>query len=269
MATRTPPETSPGSRGWPVQLNPFRNRHPSESTREELARRARIREVVFGMQDGLLTTTGLTTGVATATAGAAVAHTTILIAGLAGALAGMVSMGSGAYLAAVAERDLNRAAIRRERAELASQPQEEHEEMVAILMARGVPPATAEDLSRELARFPILWEETHIEKELGIPSEGGAEPSHDALTMAVTFLVGAVVPIVPYTALTGAPAVVLSLTVSALALLAVGVAKSLVVGHSVWRGAGQVLGIGCAAALAGYLLGVLMPHVFGLRLPPA
>ena len=268
MVRRTSPDVEPARAGRAQALNPFRVRHPTETTREDLARRASIREVVFGMQDGLLTTLGLTTGVATATAGAAVSHTTILIAGIAGALAGMVSMGTGAYLAAVAERDLKQGAIHQERAELENQPQEEHEEMVAILVESGVPAATAEGLSRELARFPRLWEQTHIEKELGIAGTDQENPVRDALVMWVTFLVGSVVPIVPYVALSGIAAVLLSLGLSALALGAVGAAKSKVVGHPLWRGAVQVMGVGCAAALAGYILGVLMPHVFGLRLPP-
>ncbi len=239
------------------------------SERDELARRAGIREVVFGVQDGLLTTLGLTTGVATATAGAALAHTTILIAGLAGALAGMISMGTGAYLATSAEHDLNRAAIHRERRELLSQPEAEREEMVAILMARGVPLEVAGELTESLARYPKLWEETHIEKELGIASDPESTSVKDGLVMAGTFLIGAVVPILPYVLLTGLPAVVGSLTLSAIGLLGVGVMKSAVVGQRLVVGGLQVLGVGTAAALAAYLLGVLLPHAFGLRLPPA
>ena len=239
------------------------------SERSELARRAGIREVVFGVQDGLLTTLGLTTGVATATAGAAVAHTTILIAGLAGALAGMISMGTGAYLATSAEHDLHRAAIQKERGELQAQPAAEHAEMVAILMARGVPAKAAEDLSGTLARYPKLWEETHIEKELGISSESESTSIQDGLVMAGTFLVGAILPIVPYILLTGVPAVVSSLVLSAAGLLGVGLMKASVVGQRLLLGGLQVLGVGTAAALAAYLLGVLLPHVFGLRLPPA
>ncbi len=224
--------------------------------------------MVFGVQDGLLTTLGLTTGVATATAGAALAHTTILIAGLAGALAGMISMGTGAYLANSAEHDLNRNAIRKERGELLSQPEAEHAEMVAILMARGVPLEAAGDLSETLSRYPRLWEETHIEKELGISSELEATPIHDGLVMAGTFLVGAVVPILPYLVLTGLPAMVGSLVVSAIGLLGVGLMKASVVGQRRLLGGLQVLSVGTAAALAAYLLGVLLPHAFGLRLPP-
>ncbi len=248
-------------------LHPFSGSITAE--REALVRRAGIREVVFGVQDGILTTMGLTTGVATATAGAAVAHTTILIAGIAGALAGMVSMGTGAYLAGCAERDLKHAAIHKERGELKSQPVEEHAEMVAILMDRGVPQETADELSSALAQYPRLWEETHIEKELGISSDPQDSPGRDGLVMAGTFLIGAVVPILPFILLTGLPAVIGSLALSAVALLMVGVGKARVIGQRLLVGGAEVLAVGTAAALAGYVLGVLLPHLFGLRLPPA
>jgi len=261
--------TSPQKKRAGSLRNPFAAGADAESEREALARRSGIREVVFGVQDGLLTTMGLTTGVATATAGAAVAHTTILIAGLAGALAGMVSMGTGAYLAGCAERDLKRAAIHKERGELESQPVEEHEEMVGILMARGVPAATAEELSRSLAQYPQLWEETHIEKELGLSSNPHDSPVRDGLVMATTFLLGAVIPIVPYLLTGGLGAVLWSLLLSAVVLVGVGMGKAAVIGQRLATGGAQVLGVGGAAALAGYILGVLLPHVFGLRLPPA
>lgn len=239
------------------------------SEREELERRAGIREVVFGVQDGLLTTLGLTTGVATATAGAALAHTTILIAGLAGALAGMISMGTGAYLGATAERDVRSAAIRKERAELASMPAEEHAEMVAILADRGVPHEAASSLADALSRFPRLWEETHIEKELGITADADSNGVRDGLVMSGTFLLGAVLPIIPYVFLAGTPAVVGSLLLSAAGLLGVGVMKAEVVGQRRLVGGMQVLLVGGVAALGAYLLGVLLPLAFGLRLPAA
>lgn len=241
----------------------------SGSERERLARRTGIREVVFGVQDGLLTTLGLTTGVATATAGSVVAHTTILIAGLLGALAGMVSMGTGAYLATTAARDLKHQAIHKERGELEAQPDEELSEMVAILAERGVPVDEATDLARTMARYPQLWEETHIEKELGISSQIRDTPVRDGFLMAGTFLLGAVFPVLPYIFMTGLSAVLVSLALSGLGLAAVGVLKAAVTGQRLWLGGAQVLLVGGAAALVGYLFGVLLPHAFGLRLPPS
>ncbi|MGH7612372.1 MAG: VIT1/CCC1 transporter family protein [Candidatus Dormibacteria bacterium] len=237
--------------------------------RERLARRAGIREVVFGVQDGLLTTLGLTTGVATATAGAAVAHTTILIAGLVGALAGMISMGTGAYLATSAARDLKHAAIHKERDELESRPEEELVEMVAMLRDRGVPDEDAQKIASALARHPRLWEETHIEKELGIPSQLQDRPVKDGLLMALTFVLGATFPVLPYILLSGVAAVITSLVLSAVGLVVVGLLKSAVIGQRLYVGGFQVLLVGAAAAVGGYVLGVLLPHLFGLRLPGA
>lgn len=240
-----------------------------DSERERLARRTGIREVVFGVQDGLLTTLGLTTGVATATAGSVVAHTTILIAGLLGALAGMISMGTGAYLATSAARDLKHQAIHKERGELETKPQEEMDEMVAILAARGVPQQEATQLATAIARYPQLWEETHIEKELGISSQLRDTPVRDGFLMAGTFVLGAIIPILPYIFMTGLPAVLVSLLLSGLGLTAVGVLKAGVTGQRLWVGGAQVLLVGSGAALAGYVFGVLLPHAFGLRLPTA
>ncbi|MCL4532174.1 MAG: VIT1/CCC1 transporter family protein, partial [Actinobacteria bacterium] len=87
--------------------------------------------------------------------------------------------------------------------------------------------------------------------------------------MAATFLLGAVVPIVPFIFLTGGWAIGLSLGLSAVALLLVGIGKAWIIGQRLVVGGAQVLGVGAAAALAGYILGVLLPHLFGLRLPAA
>ncbi|MGH7641359.1 MAG: VIT1/CCC1 transporter family protein [Candidatus Dormibacteria bacterium] len=235
--------------------------------RERLARRTGIREVVFGVQDGLLTTLGITTGMATATAGSTIAHSSILIAGLLGAIAGMFSMGTGAYLATSAARALKHQAIHKERAELSANPEEEMSEMVTILATRGVPQEEARRISAELARHPQLWEETHIEKELGISTDLRDAPVQDGLLMSGTFLLGAILPILPYIFLVGVPAVAAALAVSAVALAAVGVLKAAVTGERLWLGGAQVLLVGGGAAIAGYLVGIVLPRAFGLHLP--
>ncbi len=233
--------------------------------RERLARRAGIREVVFGVQDGLLTTLGLITGIASATAGG---RPTILLAGVVVALTGMVSMGTGAYLGGVSERDLKAAAIRKERHELSTQPEEEHGEMVAILQRSGVPHVQAQELARALAAYPRLWEETHIEKELGIPSQLPDAPIGDGIRMGATFLLGAIPPIVPYAVLTGAAAFATSLAVSAVVLAVLGLVKGRITSSNALRSGAQVLAVGAAAALTGYVLGVILPRVLGLHIPP-
>lgn len=249
------------------QRTPPSHPHPTFSQPAPcLARRAGIREVVFGVKDGLLTTLGLTTEVATETAGAAVAHTTILIAGLVGSLAGMISIGTGAYPATTAARELKHAAIHKELGELETKPEEGLREMSGILEERGVPRSEATQLAETMAGYPQFWDETHIEKELGITSQLQDNRAQDGLLMAGTFLLGAVFPVLPYVFLTDLPAVLLSLLLSALGLAAVGLIKSAVTGQRLWVGAAQVLLVGTGAALAGYLLEVLLPHALGRRL---
>jgi VIT1/CCC1 family predicted Fe2+/Mn2+ transporter len=130
-----------------------------------------------------------------------------------------------------------------------------------------VPPEEATQLAKSLARYPTLWEETHIEKELGISSQLRDAPVRDGFLMAGTFLLGAIVPIIPYIFMTGLPAVLVSLLLSGIGLTAVGVLKAAVTGQRLWFGGTQVLLVGSGAALAGYVFGVLLPHAFGLHLP--
>ncbi|HVA20691.1 MAG TPA: VIT1/CCC1 transporter family protein [Candidatus Micrarchaeia archaeon] len=233
--------------------------------RARLARQGGIREVVFGVQDGLLTTLGLVTGIASATSGG---RTTILLAGVVVALTGMVSMGTGAYLGGTSERDLKAAAIRKERLELSTDPEEEHGEMAAILHRSGVPVAQAHELARALAAYPKLWEETHIEKELGIPSQLPDAPVADGVRMGATFLLGAIPPIVPYALLTGTAAFATSLAVSAVVLAALGIVKGRITSTGLARSGAQVLAVGAAAAATGYVLGVILPRLLGLHIPP-
>jgi VIT1/CCC1 family predicted Fe2+/Mn2+ transporter len=87
--------------------------------------------------------------------------------------------------------------------------------------------------------------------------------------MAGTFLLGAILPILPYIFMTGLPAVLVSLALSAVGLATVGLVKSAATGQRLWVGGAQVLLVGTGAALAGYLFGVILPHAFGLHLPTA
>ncbi|HUY23754.1 MAG TPA: VIT1/CCC1 transporter family protein, partial [Candidatus Saccharimonadales bacterium] len=100
-------------------------------------------------------------------------------------------------------------------------------------------------------------------------SQLGDTPVRDGFLMAGTFLLGAMLPIIPYIFMRGLPAVIAALAISAVALLGVGLIKARVTGQRLWVGGGEVLLVGTGAAVAGYLFGVLLPHAFGLRLTPA
>ena len=162
--------------------------------RWRVARLGRLREVVFGAQDGLLSTVALVTGVAVAVEN----QTTVLVAGLAAALPGMLSMATGAFLGSRAEQDVQRAEIAREAQELEDNPAEELAELVVLYQREGKTYQEARHLADEIAEDKELWLRTLVEKELGISPDDTSSPMKDALTMGVAFILAAFVPIMPH-----------------------------------------------------------------------
>ena len=140
--------------------------------RWRVARLGRLREVVFGAQDGLLSTVALVTGVAVAVEN----QTTVLVAGLAAALPGMLSMATGAFLGSRAEQDVQRAEIAREAQELENNPAEELAELVVLYQREGKTYQEARHLADEIAQDKELWLRTLVEKELGISPDETSSP---------------------------------------------------------------------------------------------
>ncbi len=226
--------------------------------RFRVANLGRLREVVFGAQDGILSTVALVTSVAVAIGDGA----TILVAGLAAALAGMISMATGAYLGSRAEQDVQQAEIAREARELAENPAEELAELVVILQREGKSFAEAYSLATEIAQDKDLWLSTLVEKELGISPEATTNPMKDALVMGASFVVAALVPILPYLFLAGRLAIGVSVASALVALFALGMGKGRLVRKSPVLQGLEILGIGAASAAVGFVLGDLIPRMF-------
>lgn len=227
--------------------------------RQRIANLSHIREVVFGMQDGLLTTLGVVTSVAGATSD----NSTVLVAGFAEAIAGALAMAAGEYQASQAQQDLHAAEIEKERQELEENPVGEHHELRVIFQREGLSRDSAEEVTQLLAQHPELLFRTHVEKELGLRVEEFQTPWRNGLVMGVSFIVSALVPIVPYLFLAAIPALVVSVVLTILALFGIGVGKASVSQRSYWRSGFEVVAIGLAAAVATYLLGTLVPRAFG------
>ena len=132
--------------------------------RWRVASLGRLREVVFGAQDGILSTLALVTSVAVAVDQTSI----VLVAGLAGGLAGMISMATGAYLGSKAEQDVRQAEIAREAAELETKPAEELAELTVIFQREGRSYDEARHLADDISQDKNLWLSTLVEKELGI-----------------------------------------------------------------------------------------------------
>lgn len=217
----------------------------------------RLREVVFGAQDGILSTLALVTSVAVAVD----QTSTVLVAGLAGALAGMISMATGAYLGSRAEQDVKRSEIAQEAAELEANPAEELAELTVIFQREGRSYEEARHLADEIAQDKDLWLRTLVEKELGISPDETSNPMKDAFTMGASFVLAAFVPIVPHMALDGWTAIGVSIAAALVGLFVLGVGKGRLVQRSPILQGLEILGIGAVSAVIGYGLGDGIPRL--------
>jgi len=164
----------------------------SRHTHRETHRTSRIgwlRAAVLGANDGVVSTASLMVGVAAANA----SHNALLLAGVAGLVAGAMSMAAGEYVSVSSQSDTENADLARERAELVAQPEHEHQELAGIYVERGLDPALAKEVARQLMEHDDLG--AHARDELGIHELTSAKPVQAAFTSALTFSVGAVLPL--------------------------------------------------------------------------
>ena len=229
-----------------------------DQERWRVARMGRLREVVFGAQDGLLSTVALVTSLAVAVDN----QTTVLVAGMAGALPGMISMATGAFLGSRAERDVQRAEIWKEAQELDANPAEEFAELVVLFQREGMTYHEARQMADEISQDRDLWLKTLVEKELGISTEETTNPVKDALVMGLAFIAGAAIPLVPHFFLTGGTAIGVSVGATLAGLFALGLVKGRMVERSPLLQGLEILGIGTLSAGVGYALGELIPRLF-------
>jgi VIT1/CCC1 family predicted Fe2+/Mn2+ transporter len=164
----------------------------SRHTHRETHRTSRIgwlRAAVLGANDGIVSTASLMVGVAAANAG----HNALLLAGVAGLVAGAMSMAAGEYVSVSSQSDTEQADLARERAELLAQPEHEHQELAGIYVERGLDPDLAAEVARQLMEHDDLG--AHARDELGIHELTSAKPVQAAFTSALTFSVGAALPL--------------------------------------------------------------------------
>jgi len=144
---------------------------------------------VLGANDGIVSTASLLVGVASAHA----AHADVLVAGVAGLVAGAMSMAAGEYVSVSSQADTERADVERERRELAANDEYEHQELAAIYVGRGLEPSLAKQVAAQLMAHDALG--AHSRDELGLFDALSARPIQAALASAGTFAVGAAVPL--------------------------------------------------------------------------
>lgn len=193
-----------------------------------------LRAAVLGANDGIVSTASLILGVAAANS----SHENILLTGIAGLVAGAMSMAAGEYVSVSSQADTEKADLDRERAELATNSEFEHAELAQIYVGRGLDPALAEQVAKQLMAHDALG--SHARDELGINESFTARPVQAALASAGAFSVGAVLPLILVVA---APPVFLIGWVSAgslIFLIGLGIVAAKVGGARAWKGALRV-----------------------------
>ena len=219
--------------------------------RHAVARIGWLRAAVLGANDGIVSTASLIVGVAASAAD----KSPILVAGIAGLVAGAMSMAAGEYVSVSSQADSETADLAKERRELAEDPEHEHEELAAIYRTRGLDADLANQVSTALMAHDALG--AHARGELGLLEITRARPVQAALASAATFTVGAALPLLTAVVL---PLSQLVIGVSAAALLflmLLGAVGARAGGAPIWRGVLRVAFWGVAAMAATWAIGRL------------
>jgi VIT1/CCC1 family predicted Fe2+/Mn2+ transporter len=243
--------------GW----QEVRPRIPDTQQRRTLEKQRSVREIVFGVQDGILTTLGIITGVGVAEGD----RSAVFISGFLAMLAGALSMGVGEFLGRKSEREVIQATIEMEKREMAADPQAEFAEQVAYYKLKGFSAEEAQMIVRRLTQHPDIYLYEMMRDEFGIdPREAQDDGLRGPISMAASYAAGSILPIAAFL-------LPLSMNASALVSLAFAVVGLFAVGYyagtlsernSMAKGL-EVALFGCAVFVVSYLAGHYIPPLFG------
>ena len=231
-----------------------------EAERREADLLAEVREVVFGLQDGVTSILAVVSVVAAASNDTY----TVLISGIAATLAEVLSMGAGEYMSSKSQREIFDAQIASERAEVEERPGEAEAEVAFMFEREGLPEDASRRISAEIARDPNVLLRTMVEKELGLTVDEGGSALQGALILAGSFFVAALVPLTPYFFLPVRSGLWVSIGLSAVVMFAVGVWKSRLTKRNPIRSGLEILVLVAGAAIAGSFFGSILPGLLGV-----
>jgi VIT1/CCC1 family predicted Fe2+/Mn2+ transporter len=218
-----------------------------------------LRAAVFGANDGLISNASLIMGVA----GAGVTQDFVLTSGVAGLLAGALSMAAGEYVSVRSQREMYEYQIALERDELAEYPDEEAEELALIYNARGMELEHARALSHELMRDPTHALDVLTREELGLNPQDLGSPWGAALFSFTAFASGALIPLLPFLVpgpwrVAGHSGIAAAAGLTLVSLFLIGMTISLFTGRSAWRSGLRTAALGTTAGVVTYLIGSLL-----------
>jgi VIT1/CCC1 family predicted Fe2+/Mn2+ transporter len=226
--------------------------------------RARIREFVFGIQDGLISTVGLLAGVQGATEN----NIVVIITGLTAMFSGAVSMAAGSYLSSAAQKEIFDREIAEAEKLAEREPYMAAEGLLKALGEEGLSNEQSYQMVKVLIRQRNVFLRTFQEKVFGLGSAEINRPLQAALIMGLSFIVGAIVPILPYMFLAGLTALYLSSLLGGVTLFGVGAFKGMLAGQSLFLSGFKFFLIAVGAAVLGYAMGIIVQYFFpGVAIP--
>ncbi|AGJ77928.1 VIT1/CCC1 transporter family protein [Cutibacterium avidum] len=214
-----------------------------------------LRAAVLGANDGIISTAGIVMGVA----GATIDRSSLLIAGLAGLVAGALSMAGGEYVSVSSQRDIEKAVMAKEAAELRDFPDEELEELAGIYAEKGLSEQTARQVARELTAHDPL--RAHAEAELGIDPDEYTNPWHAAFASMAAFTVGALVPLLAMVCSPTATRVYITIAATMIGLFLTGLGSAIASGSGKARPIARNIIVGICSMTITYLIG----HLVGMQ----
>jgi vacuolar iron transporter family protein len=229
-----------------------------ERKKELIESRARIREFVFGIQDGLISTVGLLTGVQGATEN----NVVVIITGLTAMFSGAISMAAGSYLSSNAQKEIFDKELREAEVLAEREPYLAAEGLLKTLSQEGLAREQSYTIVKELLRQEQVFLRTFQEKVFGLGSAEINRLVQAALVMALSFIVGALVPILPYLLVRSLAALYLSNLLSAVTLFGVGFLKGRLAGKSPILSGIQFFTIAVGAGALGYVIGSIVQYFF-------
>ena len=242
------------------QQSPSHTLEDALKEKERVSKLSRIRQFIFGTLDGLL----VPVGVVSAVAGGTGSTKAVIIAGIAESFAGALSMGAGEFISGRSEAQVQQAEIAKEMKAIKEYPEFEFQEMITLFEHEGVSKEDAQHISEILQNYQPSYKKTMVEKELGIEMQPDTVRIPEALTMGISYIIGSIFPLIAYFFFPIHIAFPVSLCLTVLALIIIGIIKGKLADLNLFRSTLEIVLVGMLSAGGGYILGTLIPRLFGL-----
>ncbi|HBF67393.1 MAG TPA: hypothetical protein DDW36_03145 [Candidatus Magasanikbacteria bacterium] len=219
-----------------------------------------VREVVFGLEDGMVSTLGVITGIAVGTQNQFV----VILSGFVLIAVEALSMGAGSYLSSKSVKEVEERKLAEEKEELERYPAEEQKELAAMYCAEGLTAPQAAKIAAEVSKHKQLLLKEMAHSELKIIPDALDEPRRNALLMGLSYIVGGLIPVAPYFFRSVLGAIPFSVVITLVGLFLVGAARTKYTAQRWWKSGLELMMVSAGAALVGYLVAKFVEMAFGV-----